>query len=144
MRGNFNLHESMEERAPVQLGSERSLGIVFAIVFLIAGLWPLLYSDIPRIWALVLAAVFVLLAYLAPKALNPLNRLWFHVGMLLHRVMNPLVMGIIFFLTVVPTGLVMRLLGRDPLRLRFDSGASTYWIRRDPPGPARDSFRNQF
>jgi predicted membrane metal-binding protein len=105
MRKGFNLHESMEERTRVRLGSERSLGIVFAIVFLIVGLWPLLYSGTPRIWALVIAAVFVLLGFLAPKTLSPLNRLWFRLGMLLHRVINPLVMGIIFFLTVVPTGL---------------------------------------
>lgn len=144
MRKDVNLHESMEERTRVRLGSERSLGIVFALVFLIVGLWPLLRLDTPRIWALVIAAVFVLLAFLAPKTLSPLNRAWFQVGMLLHRVINPLVMGLIFFLTVVPTGLVMRLLKRDPLRLRFDGEASTYWIRREPPGPPRDSFHNQF
>lgn len=144
MSNNQNLHESMEERTQVKLGSNRSLAIVFSIVFIIIGLWPLLGSESPRYWSLAIAAVFLTLGFLAPGTLTPLNRLWFKVGMLLHHIVNPVVMGIIFFVTVMPTGLVMRLLGRDILGLRFDREASSYWVKRKPPGPPRDSFRNQF
>lgn len=144
MSKNQNLHEIIEERTETRLGSERSLGIVFSIVFLIIGLWPLLGSGGPRYWALAVAVSFLALGFLAPKTLAPLNRLWFKIGMLLHHIVNPVIMGIIFFVTVMPTGLIMRLLGRDLLGLRFDRNTPSYWVKRTPPGPARDSFKNQF
>lgn len=144
MSKSTNLHESLEERTETRLGSERSLGIVFAIVFLIIALWPLLKSGTPRYWSLAIAVAFLLLGFLAPKTLAPLNRLWFRLGMGLHRVINPVIMGAIFFLTVAPTGFLMRLFGRDILGLKLDRSASSYWVKRDPPGPPRDSFRNQF
>jgi predicted membrane metal-binding protein len=134
----------MEDRTEVQLGSERSLAVVFAAVFLIVGLWPVLKAAEPRHWALGVAALFLLVGFLAPKTLAPLNRLWFRFGMVLHRVVNPVVMGLIFFVTVVPTGLIIRALGRDPLKLKFDRLATSYWTNRDPPGPSADSFKNQF
>jgi hypothetical protein len=144
MKKNLQFHESLEERTQVKLGSERSLAIVFAIVFLIIALWPLLRSAGPRYWALAIAATFLLLGFLAPRTLTPLNRLWFRFGMVLHRVISPVVMAVIFYGTVAPTGLIMRLMGRDPLRLKFDQEAASYWIKRDPPGPPPESFKNQF
>jgi len=99
---------------------------------------------VPRSWASAVAAGFALVALLAPRLLRPLNQAWFRFGMLLHRVVSPLVMGLLFFVTVTPIGLLMRLTGKDPLRLRFDPAADSYWIDREPPGPPPDSMRNQF
>ena len=142
MRGS--LHETLEARSEVAQGSERGFGVVFAVVLLIIGLWPLLAGAGVRIWSLVIAAGFLAAAFAAPHLLAPLNRLWFRFGMLLGRIVSPVVMAIIFYLTVLPTGLVMRMLGKDLLRLRFDPGVESYWIHRDPPGPAPDSLKQQF
>ncbi|MBF0285383.1 MAG: hypothetical protein HQL51_13105 [Magnetococcales bacterium] len=125
-------------------GSERSFGLVFTAFFALVGGWPLLHGGVPRLWAGVAAGVFLVLALAWPRGLAPLNRLWFHFGLLLHRVMTPLVMGILFFAVFTPMGVVMRLLGKDPLRLRLDPKASSYWIPRDPPGPAPESMKHQF
>lgn len=76
--------------------------------------------------------------------LAPLNRLWFRFGLLLQRIAHPVVLAIIYFAVVTPTGLVLRALGKDPLRLRRDPDAATYWIRRDPPGPEPESMTRQF
>jgi len=144
MKNKLNLHESMDERTEVKLGSERSLAIVFSIVFLIIAMWPLLSGRAPRLWAIGAGTAILILGFAAPKTLRPLNQLWFRFGMLLHRIINPLVMGIIFYGAVAPTGFVMRLLGKDPLKLKLDPESSSYWVKRNPPGPARDSFKNQF
>ena len=87
---------------------------------------------------------FCSIALALPSVLTQLNRLWLRFGLLLHRVVSPLVLGIMFFLVVTPTGIVMRLLGKDPLRLRYEETASTYWIDRTPPGPAPESLDRQF
>ena len=142
MRGR--LHETLEARSEVAQGSERGFGVVFAVVFSIIGFWPLLSGSGVRTWSLVIAAGFLAAAFVAPRLLAPLNRLWFRFGMLLGHIVSPVVMAIIFYLTVLPTGLVMRLLGKDLLRLRFDPEAESYWIHRDPPGPAPDSLKQQF
>jgi hypothetical protein len=90
------------------------------------------------------SAVFLILALTCAAVLAPLNRLWFRVGLLLNRIINPLVMGLLFFACVVPIGLLLRLLGKDPLRLRFDPAAPSYWIVRTPPGPPPQNMKNQF
>ena len=77
-------------------------------------------------------------------ALAPLNRVWLRLGLVLYKVVNPVAMGLVFFTTVVPIGLMMRALGKDPLRLKRDASAASYWIMRDPPGPAPDTMKNQF
>ena len=128
----------------VEMGSDRSFGLVFAAVFAIVALLPLKDSGEPRLWAGLVAALFLLVAFVYPKALKPLNKLWFLVGMALHHVVTPLVMGLLFFFTVTPIALIMRALGKDPLRLTRDDAAASYWINRIPPGPAPDSMRRQF
>lgn len=143
-RKQSGLHESLEARTEVRLGSERAFGVVFAVVFAFIGLLPLLGSREPRYWALVIAGIFLGLAFLAPKSLAPLNRLWFRFGLLLHRVISPLIMGLLFFLVITPTGWIMRLLRKDILHLKFDPKAESYWIERQPPGPDGDSLKNQF
>lgn len=138
------LHEDFRRQHRVEAGSERTLGLVFAAFFLIIGCLPLGGGGAVRGWAIVVAAACLATALLRPSLLAPLNRLWTWVGLLLHRVVSPLVLGALFFLVVTPIGLLMRARGKDPLRLRLDRASNSYWIERRPPGPAPDSMRNQF
>lgn len=144
MAKQASFHEDFGREAPVKAGSERAFGIVFAVFFAVIGLWPLVAGGAPRFWALGVAAAFLVAALLVPKALGPLNRLWFKFGLLLHRIVSPLAMGMLFFVAVTPVALIMRLLGKDVLNLRFRRDAKSYWIERTPPGPAPDSMRRQF
>ena len=94
--------------------------------------------------ALIAAGVFLAAGLLVPKVLKPLNRLWFLIGLGLHKVISPLVMGLLFYLTITPMALIMRLMGKDPLRRDFEPEAKSYWIERRPAGPAPESMRHQF
>ncbi|HQR50033.1 MAG TPA: SxtJ family membrane protein, partial [Methylophilaceae bacterium] len=96
------------------------------------------------LWALELSGGFLLLALVIPRVLAPANRAWTKFGLLLHDIVSPIALGILFFVVVTPTGLLMRLLGKDPLRLRFERSAKSYWIVRTPPGPDAESLKNQF
>lgn len=144
MTVNKGLHENLEDRDAPTAGSERGFGIVFAVVFAVIGLWPLTNALPVRVWALGLAAGFLAAGFVAPGLLKPLNRAWFLFGLALHKIVNPLVMGLLFFFTVTPIALIMRIVGKDPLHRAFDKDATTYWIERNPPGPAPDSMRQQF
>ena len=130
---------------PVPLPSDRSFGFTFVVVFLLGTAWAAWTRHAPA--AIVLAALcgITLAVTLAnAKLLNPLNRAWMKVGAAIHAVVNPIVLGGIFFLVITPIGIVMRLAGRDALRRRLQPDARTYWIDRAPPGPAPDSLPNQF
>lgn len=144
MADNGTTHESFERTESVQGSSNRAFGIVFTVFFALIGLWPLPWGGSTRWWAVGVAAVFLLAALVFPKTLAPLNRAWMRFGLLLHKIVNPVIMGLIFFLTVTPTALIMRALGKDPLRRRLDKNATTYWIDRAPPGPDPDSMPRQF
>jgi predicted membrane metal-binding protein len=137
-------HERLVVDEVVSGSSNRSFGLTFAIIFAIYGLWPLIRVAPVRAWALVVAACFLLAALVLPRVLAPLNRLWLRFGLLLHACISPVIMGLVFYTTVTPIGLMRRLLGKDPLRLRFDPDAVTYWIERHPPGPAPDTMPRQF
>ena len=137
-------HEDLAREDEIKGPTDRSFGITFAVVFSIVGLFPLLRGRDPRVWALAIAALFLAVALLHPAVLAPLNRLWLRFGLLLHRVVSPLVMGMLFYLVVTPTGFLLRLFGKRPLRLQFEPAADTYWIPRQPPGPAPDTMKNQF
>jgi len=137
-------HESFERDQQVKGSSDRSFGFVFAAVFAIIGLWPLVRGAEPRSWSLIVAAVFLAIAVVHPRLLAPLNRLWLKFGLLLHKITNPIIMACVFFLAVVPTALIMKMMGKDPLRRKLDKGAASYWIHRTPPGPPPDSMKNQF
>ena len=137
-------HESYQRREDVSGSSDRSFGIVFAIVFAIIGLFPVVFGGTIRAWAIVVAIAFLALAIARPATLAPLNYLWTKFGLLLHRVVNPIVLGIMFFGVITPIGLLMRLFGKDPLRLKHNASAASYWIERDPPGPAPESLKDQF
>ena len=137
-------HENLSTADDVKVGSERSFGIVFAVVFLIISLFPLWSGEPVRLGALGIAAAFLGFAFIYPKALKPLNLVWFKFGLLLHKIVSPLVMGLIFFGTVFPISMIMRLLGKRPLDLDFDTSASSYWIERTPPSPEPGSMKRQF
>jgi len=137
-------HERFERDEQVKGSTDRMFGIVFAVVFALIGLWPILSGDGMRLWSLAVGAAFLLVAFVRPALLGPLNRLWTRFGMLLHRVTNPLIMGLVFYLAVTPTALILRLAGKDPLRRRIEPNAKTYWIDREPPGPAPETMKRQF
>jgi hypothetical protein len=137
-------HESFSRDETIVAGSDRSFGIVmaagFAVLTLLNGwhdgrLWP---------WTGGLAVLFLATALLYPAALNPLNWMWLKFGLLLHKVVNPIVMGLLFYGTVLPTGLAMRAMGKDVLRLKRQPDADSYWIIRRPPGPAPETMKDQF
>ena len=128
----------------VKQSSNRTFGVVITIFFALVAVLPLVRHHAVRIWALPLAALFLLAALAAPKLLTPLNRAWTALGGLLHAVVNPLVLGILFYVVFTPFGWVLRRMGKDFLRLRPTPGASTYWIPRQPPGPSPESMSRQF
>jgi hypothetical protein len=137
-------HESYERRDDVRGSSDRSFGIVFAVVFALIGLLPLAFGGTARPWALAIGGGFLLAALAVPRVLSPLNRLWLRFGLLLHRIVSPLVLGIMFFVVITPMGLLMRALGKDLLRLKLDKSLGSYWIERQPPGPPPESLTDQF
>jgi hypothetical protein len=139
-----NTHESFVPRDEVRASSDRAFGLLFAGVFAVIPLVVWWRRGALPIWPFGIAAVFLLLAVLGPALLAPLNRLWTRFGMLLARVTNPLIMGLLFFLALTPMALIMRAMGKRPLRLGFDPAARSYWIERRPPGPAPDTMPNQF
>jgi hypothetical protein len=136
-------HESFE-RDDVRVGSERAFGIVFAVVFAIVALWPLIGGRGIRYWAVGIAVAFLAAALIRPAVLRPLNLVWFKIGLLLHHVVNPLVMGLIFVVGVIPTALVMRARGRNSMRLDAAKAAGTTWVERVPPGPGPETMKNLF
>ena len=137
-------HEDLARDGAVPRSSDRASGIVIAALFALVGLHPLLAGEGPRSWALVAATVLLLAALLRPVLLAPLNRVWLGIGALLHRVVSPLVLAILFFGVVWPTGLALRLLGKRTVPTSFDRRRDSYWIPRDPPGPPADGMTNQF
>jgi hypothetical protein len=137
-------HESYERQEDVQGSSDRAFGMVMTAVFAIVGILPLFSGRGVRYWSLGIAAAFLVVALVAPRVLAPFNRAWLRFGLLLHRVVSPVVLGIMFFLVITPMGLLMRALGKDPLRLKLDRRSNTYWIERKPPGPPPESLKDQF
>lgn len=138
------LHEDFSREEHVKAGSDRGFGLVFASFFALMSALSWWRGHTSWHWALPLAALFLVVALTWPRLLNPLNRLWLKFGLLIYKVMNPLVLGLLFFVTIAPIGLVMRAFGKDFLHLRLDRSASSYWIDRRPPGPPPQSMRNQF
>lgn len=125
-------------------GSDRSFGIVFAVVFLAIALWPLLSGREPRWWALAGSVAFGAAALAMPRVLAPLNRAWAAFGLLLGRIVSPVALAVLFLAAFLPTGLLMRLFGQRPLALRRDPQARTYWVEREPRGTPGDGMKNQF
>jgi Saxitoxin biosynthesis operon protein SxtJ len=140
----FGAHEFQTREEVDKTSSDKGFGLVFSgVCFIVGGLsiykggahWP---------WWLGLSALFAMVAFLQPSLLAPLNRLWTKFGLLLFVVISPIVLGALFYLCISPIGAIMRWAGKDPLSLKIDANAKSYWILRDPPGPSPDSFSNQF
>lgn len=126
------------------MGSDRNFGLVFAALFLVVALLPLYRGGPIRWWSVALGACFLISALFAPWSLRPLNFLWYKLGLLLHHVVNPIVMAVLYFGAVVPMGLLLRALKKDLLHLRFDKTAESYWIRRESPAPPPGGMSKQF
>ena len=124
----------------IEIGSNRSFGIVFFIVFLVIAIYPLINNGELRLWSLIISLIFLFLGLVNSKILNPLNKIWFRFGIFLGKVISPLIMGIIFFLVVTPIGILMRLLNKDLLNLKFKNTGS-YWIEKTEQ---KSKMKNQF
>jgi len=139
------MQESLKNSQNVKMGSERSFGFVFAGVFIAVAAYGYFMKESPNAvyWAGA-SVIFLFLALVAPGLLKPLNIAWFKFGQILHKIINPLVMGLIFFVVLTPIALIMKAAGKDPLRLKRHHETKSHWIKRDPPGPAPDSLKKQF
>ncbi len=124
----------------IKIGSNRSFGVVFFFVFLLISIYPLFKDGNLRIWSLIISIIFLFLGLLNSNFLNPLNKLWFKFGLLLGKIVSPIVMCLIFFLVVTPIGIIMRILRKDLLNLKF-SKRNTYWINKSGP---KSKMKNQF
>ncbi|MDA9702459.1 SxtJ family membrane protein [Candidatus Pelagibacter sp.] len=124
----------------INISSNRSFGIVFFVVFLLIALYPLTYSGEVIIWSAIISLFFLILGLLNSKILSPLNKLWFKFGIFLGKIISPIILGIIFFLVVTPIGIIMRILGKDVLNLKYNKNKS-YWIKKNGP---KSKMKNQF
>ena len=124
----------------IKISSNRSFGIVFFIVFLLIATYPLLNGNDVRVWSLLISFGFLILGLINSKILSPLNKLWFKFGLILGKIISPLIMGIIFFVVVTPIGIVMRVLKKDLLNLKYNQ-KETYWIKKTGP---KSKMKNQF
>ena len=124
----------------IKVGSNRSFGIVFFVVFFLIATYPLLSKGDVRLWSLFISIIFLILGILNSKILSPLNKIWFKFGIFLGKIVSPLVMGLIFFVVVTPIGILMRFLNKDLLNLKFNKN-STYWIEKNGP---KSKMKNQF
>ena len=124
----------------IKIGSNKSFGIVFFIVFLLIAIYPLINNGELRIWSLVVAIIFFILGLVNSKVLTPLNKLWFKFGLLLGKIVSPLIMGFIIFFVVTPIAFIMRIIGKDLLNLKFNKKKS-YWIEKSGP---KSKMKNQF
>ena len=124
----------------IKIGSNRSFGIVFFIVFLLIAIYPLINQGEIRVWSVWISLLFLILGIINSKILTPLNKAWFKFGIFLGKIISPIVMGIIFFLVVTPIAFLMRILKKDLLNLKFNN-KKTYWIEKNGP---KSKMKNQF
>ena len=140
------LHEDLSRAAPVEGGSDRAFGLTVGGILLLIAAGRAAFGGVAWLEGGCALAGLLLVGFgmIAPARLAPLNRLWTRLGVLLAKVVSPVALGLIYVLGIVTTGLIMRLLGKDPLRLRFDPAAADYWVRRRPPGPDPKTMSQQF
>jgi len=144
MARQLSAFEGRHDTQEPQASGDRSFGRVFAAVFALIGAWPLVHAQSPRWWAFAIALAFLVVSLTAPHWLAPLNRAWFLLGKALHAVVSPFVMGVIFFAVVTPIAFFRRLGKTDLLGLRFAPQSKSYWVLREPPGPAPETLKQQF
>ena len=142
--GGGRLHEDLSRDEDVVGASDRAFGLTIAAVCGLVGAVRLALGHHLALWWLGAAGIALVIAVLWPAALAPLNRVWLRLGLVLYKVVNPVAMGLVFFTTVVPTGLIMRALGKDPLRLKLDKTAASYWLTRADERPQSEAMRQQF
>ena len=140
----MSAHENLSRPQETKASSNRAFGWVFTVAFAVIAIWPLVSHGAVRWWALAVSAVFLVVTLFAPALLAFPNKLWMRFGALLHRVVSPVVVGFLFYVVVTPMGMLMRALSKKDMRWRRGGSANSYWIRREPPGPAPDSLNNQF
>ena len=140
----MNVHEDYTRKVSAEGSSDRSFGLVFAAFFAIIGLFPLRHGSPVRWWALLLSPLVLTVALVKPDLLGFANKVWTRFGQLLHAVTSPVITGLVFYLAVTPTALLIRMFSKDLLGRRQDAAASTYWTERHPPGPSSDTMKNQF
>ena len=140
----MSVNEPIVSHRRTVMGSERGFGLVMAAFFFLVAVITNFHGGKQRHLALGLGAAIFLCAFAAPRLLSPLNRIWYRLGMALHAVINPIIMGLIFYGAIVPMGAVLRLFGKDLLRLKWEPNAKSYWIPREPPGPEPGSMSKQF
>ena len=137
-------HEDFSRGQEVKASSNRAFGWVFVVVFLVIAGWPLFFGGTLRWWSLFVSALLAGITLAVPALLTIPNQLWQRFGLLLHHIISPIALAVMYFLVVTPTGLLMRAFGKQPLHLQRDATAETYWIKRDPPGPKPESMPRQF
>ena len=131
----------MRNNSKIKISSNRSFGIVFFFVFLIISLWPLTNENPLRVWSIFVAIIFLILGLMNSKLLAPLNMLWFKFGKLLGYIVAPIVMGVVFFVVITPTGLIMKIIGKDLLNNKYNNKIKSYWINR---GKLKSTMKQQF
>ncbi len=130
-----------ETHVKIQIGTEKGFGVVFAIFFSLIGMYPVLNAEGVHWWALIVALILLYLAFFAPARLSIPNKLWFKLGLLLGAIVAPIVMALVYFIVVTPTGLIVKLFGKDLLRQKLDKGSKSYWIKRTQAvGSMKDQF----
>ena len=137
-------HDDLARTSEAEGSSDRRFGLTCAAALVAFALWPLAHHAPIRRWPLAVAAMVLAVSLVRPAVLAPANRLWLRLGLLLQRIVSPVVLATVFSGVVTTTGFLARSLGKNPLRLHFDRGARTYWIERRPPGPAPDTMPRQF
>jgi hypothetical protein len=141
----LSIHEDLTRGLEVKTSSNRNFGFVFTVFFAVVGILPW-FGENNEIfgWAIITSGVFLTFSVVKPDFLSPLNKIWTKFGLLLQKIVNPVVLGAMFFLLLAPFGLAMRLMGKDLLSLKLEKGIASYWIRRSPPGPSPESMKNQY
>ena len=131
----------MQKNSKIKINSNRSFGIVFFFVFLIVSLWPLINENPVRVWFSYIAIIFLILGLMNSNLLTPLNVLWFKFGKLLGSIVAPIVMGIVFFIVITPTGFIMRIFGKDLLNKKYNNKSKSYWINKEK---SKSTMKQQF
>ena len=131
----------MQKNSKIKINSNRSFGIVFFFVFLIVSVWPLINENLLRVWSIYIAIIFLILGLMNSNLLTPLNVLWFKFGKLLGSIVAPIVMGIVFFIVITPTGFIMRIFGKDLLNKKYNNKSKSYWINKEK---SKSTMKQQF
>ncbi len=137
----MNMHEQLTGHKKNKIGSNRSFGLTIAAFLFIVGFWSLFKGNGMNVWVLFVASIFFIVALLVPKSLERLNRLWFKFGLLLGKVMEPVIMTAIFVVVFVPFGVMIRIFKPNLLSLKSDQSVKTYWVSKDNVGT---DMKNQF